>query len=593
MSLDDQILALPEPSRRRFACACAEYVLSYYAAVYPRDRRPYQAIATAREFASGQATSWQLVDALEQVTLARDMAKTAALEIERTSWDTWRNHHLQGPPPPNLHETDFVLRDSAGQPGRDLLMQAAGRAAAWLFAGVNVRQRWAMLHAAWSAVEAAYWAAWLDTDYAPEVLEIVGAAGLANARYACKAADWAARCTVEAAAMRVLAAEREQFLPYYGNVPQYGPPGRSLLAARYSDQMESARRTAMAEQQVWQLRVLETYHAQAATPQQPCCSAEICQALTRRLSAPPLGKSSQDALRALQALDCALDPLALLAVLNANFHQHIKTLPFRAALEATIKAHIADSGWCTRYRAPLSDALLAAMSSIHRGHYEDCAELLCLLKDRRVLDVIRRDFPMQARLSLHQRSMDPGRIAHILGNSGFPEAPRMLEAFLPACVDDQLLLSMAAGHAEAAGGAATVDLIIEHVYPQCSRQSYVGYPRKILELLSNLRGPGIVDAWLAHLDNPSANVKQALLLALSGFYREQQARAPAYVLEAVAPLIATVSSALIWVVTAAMRDLGGKAAIPYLKAARPHVTDQICLKQVDQMIANLQQWTHD
>ncbi len=74
--LDDALWALRttiEPSdklARLFACDCAERVLPLFESKYPNDKRPRQAIETARRFANGEATQ-------EEMTAARAAAAAA------------------------------------------------------------------------------------------------------------------------------------------------------------------------------------------------------------------------------------------------------------------------------------------------------------------------------------------------------------------------------------------------------------------------------------------------------------------------------------------------------------------------------------
>jgi hypothetical protein len=63
---------------RRFACDCAERVLSIYEERYPRDDRPRHAIDAARRFASGEASAEELQAALAGVRNAADVASGQA-----------------------------------------------------------------------------------------------------------------------------------------------------------------------------------------------------------------------------------------------------------------------------------------------------------------------------------------------------------------------------------------------------------------------------------------------------------------------------------------------------------------------------------
>ena len=55
---------------RLFVCDCAEHVLPIWAALYPNDERPQQAIAVARRYAMGEATA-------EELAAARAAARAA------------------------------------------------------------------------------------------------------------------------------------------------------------------------------------------------------------------------------------------------------------------------------------------------------------------------------------------------------------------------------------------------------------------------------------------------------------------------------------------------------------------------------------
>ena len=70
-----KIEAWNERTARIFACDCAESVLSLYEKEHPGDKRPRQAIDTARRFADGKATKKELTAAW---AAARNAAEDAA-----------------------------------------------------------------------------------------------------------------------------------------------------------------------------------------------------------------------------------------------------------------------------------------------------------------------------------------------------------------------------------------------------------------------------------------------------------------------------------------------------------------------------------
>ncbi len=586
MAIEDQILALPEPIRRLFACTCAEHGLSHYTALYPQDRRLHVAIDVARRFALDQASGAQLLTALADVAQARDAVQTAAQSLEKSTWEAWRNDPRQKDPPPlSPEDSDSLPRDRDWWRAHEALLTYAGRAAAWLVADGATRHRWAAFHAAWCAAEAAYWAAWLDTAYDPAVLAIVGAPGLAEARYACRAADFAARCPTEAAALAALATAPVQFLQYYGNMPPHGPASYSPLASQYAGDMDRARHTVLAEQRTWQQQALETHRAQDAALVRAYCSAAINQALTRLLSSAPLAETAADALRALQTLACELDPLALLQAGLERSDQAITGL--LQALTATVTAHCADPAWRARYQSPLTAALLEALAYAHWESYRVYVPLLCMLGDARVLDILRRDFIKQAQCRVPE--IPPGNLARLLGRSGFPAAPAILEDLLPYCANDQTRLAVAAAYVDCAAGAAAVEFIITRVYPQCaSPQAFDA--RRIPDLLIAVRGPGVVEALLTHLTHPHYHVRQKLLLALQRFYQEQQTLAPPAVLEALAALLDTADTLFMRDVLRVLQLVGRREALPYLQAARQRVTDQPRQEKIARAIADLNRW---
>ena len=78
--LENALWALPycEPEAERgitslfFACDCAEHVLPYFEEKYPEDKRPRQAIESARRFANGEAIAEELDAATAAAWDARD-----------------------------------------------------------------------------------------------------------------------------------------------------------------------------------------------------------------------------------------------------------------------------------------------------------------------------------------------------------------------------------------------------------------------------------------------------------------------------------------------------------------------------------------
>ncbi len=582
MKLDERIAALPEPIRRRFAFTCAEHSLIYYKVVYPNDWRPQEALATAQAFALGKAPGSQLLDALTSVADARDEAKAKAQAIADTVWDTWRNDpRQQAPPVMPMEDGEALPRDTAWWQQHNDKMRAAGWAAAWLVAGPAIRQRWAKLHAAWFAAAAAYWTAWLDTDYAPEVLEVVGGVGLTDAHYAQQVAHYAAHCPTETAALAVLDNMPVRFYSYYGRIPNLGPPSHDPLAGQYADEMDAARQSVVAEQRAWQLRALKRHLAQDADLVQPRCPERVNRDLTRLLLTHS-EKVTQDALRALRLLECDLDPLALLKASDGKSYALHRDIT--AALTDTVTRHLDNAAWRARYQVDLADGLRQCLQTSTRLAYQDCARLLCKLGDRRVLAMLQRDYKREARRPAKERQVHPGDIATVVGSSGFADAPAILKDFLSDCPDERTQLSIAFGYREAAGAAA-VDFILTQVYPQC-KPAYRSECRRILSLVHPIRGPGIVDAWIAHLGYPSQRVKQILLRALQDFYQEQRAQAPAYVLEAVAPLLNTQDVRVFQEVLRTLTALGHKAALPYLETARRRVVGKQ-REAVDRAIAKV------
>ncbi len=265
--LKAEITALPEPARRRFACACAAHVLHYYQKTQPLDGRLSKALSIARSFAAGKATEQGLLDAFAQAEAARDVIKDEARSLRKAVWDAWRNDPRQREPPRlSRDEEEDLPRDVEWWRRHDAKMKAAGWAAAWLIVTPKTRRRWIRLRAAWFAAESAMWAAWLNTEAAQKKRKVPVAAELVEARYAIYAAHYAARCPAEAAAQAVLKSVKYGgFFSYYGAAHRV-PPTYVPLAYKYSQDMESARQAVIAEQEAWQRRALERLLAEAPPP---------------------------------------------------------------------------------------------------------------------------------------------------------------------------------------------------------------------------------------------------------------------------------------------------------------------------------------
>lgn len=126
--LEARITAVPEPTRRRFACACAEHVLHYYQAIHPIDRRLGKALDAARRFAAGEVTGQTLLDALARAEAARDAIKEEARALEKATWDAWRNDPRQRKPPRlSRDEQEDLPRDSEWWRRHDAKMKAASK----------------------------------------------------------------------------------------------------------------------------------------------------------------------------------------------------------------------------------------------------------------------------------------------------------------------------------------------------------------------------------------------------------------------------------------------------------------------------------
>jgi hypothetical protein len=72
--IDPYLQKLSDQQRRLLACDYAERVLPLFEAQYPDDDRPRQAIQVARQFANGQATEEEMLEARDAAWLANEMA---------------------------------------------------------------------------------------------------------------------------------------------------------------------------------------------------------------------------------------------------------------------------------------------------------------------------------------------------------------------------------------------------------------------------------------------------------------------------------------------------------------------------------------
>ena len=123
-----KIEAWNERTARIFACDCAESVLSLYEKEHPGDKRPRQAIDTARRFADGKATK-------KELTATRAAARNAAEAVEAAAW---------------------AAEDAAMDAARRAAWAAAW-AGAWDAAWAAARDAaWAAVDAAWAAKDAAW-----------------------------------------------------------------------------------------------------------------------------------------------------------------------------------------------------------------------------------------------------------------------------------------------------------------------------------------------------------------------------------------------------------------------------------------------------
>lgn len=74
-----------ERTARLFACDCAERVLPIYEREHPNDKRPRQAIKTARRYADGAATNKELYTAYAAMNAARS-ARNATWSARDAAW---------------------------------------------------------------------------------------------------------------------------------------------------------------------------------------------------------------------------------------------------------------------------------------------------------------------------------------------------------------------------------------------------------------------------------------------------------------------------------------------------------------------------
>lgn len=105
-----------ERSARLFACNCAEHVLLLFEKARPDDRRPRQAIETARKFANGEATAKQLAAANDAARDAVGFTR-AWTAVEWAAWATV-----------GAADSDAV-GSTASNAAREAASDAAGKAA--------------------------------------------------------------------------------------------------------------------------------------------------------------------------------------------------------------------------------------------------------------------------------------------------------------------------------------------------------------------------------------------------------------------------------------------------------------------------------
>lgn len=118
-----------ERTQRLFACDCAENVLRFYVDKYPDDKRPREAIETARRYANGNATK-------EELTVVRDAARAA----RDAAWVLWAA----------AGAASRAARDAARAAGDAAWVSRAAAGASWAAAGASRAAR----DAAWA------WVSW-------------------------------------------------------------------------------------------------------------------------------------------------------------------------------------------------------------------------------------------------------------------------------------------------------------------------------------------------------------------------------------------------------------------------------------------------
>ena len=501
LSLPEQIADLPEPIRRLFACTCAERVLPFYEQLYLQDTRLRETITVARQFALGQTSARQLREALAVSKKACAEAKEQALALKEKCWLDWRTDPRQVTPPPISLELDLSGGPWVYRLEEDAL--ASGWAATWIQTDHATRLRWALLHAAWYAAEAACRTVWQDTNYSPAVRTLLGEElVLTNTAYAQECADFAARCPTEAAAQALLEIVPTRFFPYYGSIAKIGPSGLSAQAGMYKRKMEMERRKVMVQELTWQQAALKQHREHDQHLAQNQCNDSLNRALTKLIQIHQDQTTVDDALRALQALACPLDLVALVKATPGKHwlaQKHIYT-----TVKSALEAHQQDVNWFYYQQQAIAPLLLQYLETKNEGDYIGCAELLCLLNERRAIDILCQDFK--------QKPGKQGNIAAIIGYSGLSDAAHILETFLPESKDDHVRRSIALAYVKAAGAQA-VDFILTQIYPHCNSQSR----RELLNIIRNIRTPGVVERWIANLEHPDSEVKKGLLYSLRHF----------------------------------------------------------------------------
>lgn len=96
----------------------------------------------------------------------------------------------------------------------------------------------------------------------------------------------------------------------------------------------------------------------------------------------------------------------------------------------------------------------------------------------------------------------------------------------------------------------------------------------MLALLTDVQGNGVVEAWLAHLHKPDLHVQKALLHALTRYDHFRKGDLHPRVLEALAGLLDRATCATVYrSAIRALKDIGVKAALPYLEEALSRVEE--------------------